>query len=405
MASIYRREGSKVYQCAFYIPSADGGTKKVRKSTGKTSRKDALAVAVELERAARSAVGVTEGKGRQIHAIIAQAGEDAIKERLTANKARRYLEQILKLSSEEELTVFSVRAWANEWLERKRSTLGNSESTHYQNFLGSFVEWLGPRADVPLDAIAATEIRKFRDSLREGRTKKTVNDYVRCIGAMYRAAIREGVTVGNPVDAIEFLPQTDSVSRKPFTVGEVQRLVAAAPTPDWKGLILVGAYAGLRLSDAAKLKWKDVDLALGAITTIPRKTRKKGLEIRIPLAKPLREFFERHPISDDPEAAVFPSLADALIAGKKGLSAQFSQLMESAGVSKGAKGKNGHHERSFHSLRHSFVSWMANSGIHPELRQALSGHSSSAVHQLYTKFEFSSLQGAVDRLPGLGEGP
>ncbi len=90
MASIYRRENSRVWQCAFYVPTEDG-TQKVRKSTSKTKRREAERVAVELERSARESAGVSDTKARKIHVILAEAGEDALKERLTVFKARAHL--------------------------------------------------------------------------------------------------------------------------------------------------------------------------------------------------------------------------------------------------------------------------------------------------------------------------
>jgi integrase len=37
--------------------------------------------------------------------------------------------------------------------------------------------------------------------------------------------------------------------------------------------------------------------------------------------------------------------------------------------------------KSFHSLRHTFVSALANNGVASELRQRLVGHSDSGVHK------------------------
>ncbi|NJM38476.1 MAG: hypothetical protein HC845_11795 [Akkermansiaceae bacterium] len=72
---------------------------------------------------------------------------------------------------------------------------------------------------------------------------------------------------------------------------------------------------------------------------------------------------------------VFPDLAGRTAATH---STNFSRLMDRAEVSKeitlptGEKAK-----RSFHSLRHTFISWMTNQPIQPEVRKALAGHSSS----------------------------
>ena len=56
---------------------------------------------------------------------------------------------------------------------------------------------------------------------------------------------------------------------------------------------------------------------------------------------------------------------------------------------------------SFHSLRHSFVSALANAGVARELRQKLSGHSDERSHARHTHHELETLRAAVAKLPGL----
>jgi len=56
--------------------------------------------------------------------------------------------------------------------------------------------------------------------------------------------------------------------------------------------------------------------------------------------------------------------------------------------------------KTFHSLRHTFVSLMANSGVSQELRKELAGHSSD-VHRIYTHHSPVALKGAIEAIPGL----
>jgi site-specific recombinase XerD len=56
---------------------------------------------------------------------------------------------------------------------------------------------------------------------------------------------------------------------------------------------------------------------------------------------------------------------------------------------------------SFHSLRHSFNSALANHGVDQETRMKLTGHSSVAVNGDYTHLELPKLKAAVQKLPFL----
>jgi integrase len=60
--------------------------------------------------------------------------------------------------------------------------------------------------------------------------------------------------------------------------------------------------------------------------------------------------------------------------------------------------------RSFHSLRHSFASWLAEADIHADVRKKLTGHSTAASHAIYTHHD-TSLQRAIDTLPQLSALP
>jgi len=87
----------------------------------------------------------------------------------------------------------------------------------------------------------------------------------------------------------------------------------------------------------------------------------------------------------------------------------FKRLMESAGIDHGlARKKDGKFGRnvsrlSFHSLRHSFNSAMANANVPLEIRPKLTGHASKDMNKHYTHLELETVRRAVEsisRLPG-----
>jgi len=88
------------------------------------------------------------------------------------------------------------------------------------------------------------------------------------------------------------------------------------------------------------------------------------------------------------------------------LSKHFRKLMDRARIeqrmirerSKSGSGRSVN-ALSFHSLRHSFSSILANAGISEERRMALTGHATRDVHQRYTHHELERLRDAVAVLP------
>lgn len=402
MASIHRRSGSKLWQCSFYV-----GSKRFKKSTRETKRSAALRIAIEMEHAAKAEAKLDNETGRKIHAIVAKAGEAGSKEQLTLDKARSYIAEIVQLTTGEELAFYTVRSWSDEWLSLKSRTVAEATRKRYTASVRAFLDLLGKRSDKPLESVGVKDILQFQDSLRGSRVAKTVNHYIKDIGMMFRAAVRQGLMSSSPVTRIDPLPETDSLGRKEFSISEVKRLVDAAPSPDWQGLITLAAYSGLRLGDCASLRWGSVDLQEGTMTVMPQKSRRKRVTVRIPMHPELQTFMEGHPISyDKPDAPVFPSLCSKSVSGNAGLSSTFIKIMNQAKISRGESARTGgrtNYERCFHSFRHTFTSMLANTGTAEDVRRALSAHLDDGSHRLYVHHSPETLQGAIERLPGLSD--
>ena len=94
----------------------------------------------------------------------------------------------------------------------------------------------------------------------------------------------------------------------------------------------------------------------------------------------------------------FPTLSQR-VSGT--LSTTFTRIMASANVDRdivlpgGIKAR-----RSFHCLRHSFTSWLAEADIQADVRQKLTGHSSSKIHEKYTHHD-EALNRAIATLPDI----
>ena len=287
-------------------------------------------------------------------------------------------------------------------------------------------------------------MRGFRDEIRAGwgkagqpRTARTANFYASDVASMFRAAVREGLLLTSPALGLAKLPEDDSTERELFTMADIGRLIGTAGEPkwqrrmfsartakpeteaarcrDWQGLILVGFYAGPRLKDAAGLLWSNVDLERGTLSFMPRKTERKKKRLLVPLHPRLAAFLASHDVPKEAADPVFPSLAVRDGAGDKGLSKQFTAIMEEAKVDRrmirppelDAGGKvlrPARYARSFHSLRHSLTSALANLDVPEEIRRRIVGHDSAAVHAGYTHHERETLARAVAKLPSIKGG-
>ncbi len=133
------------------------------------------------------------------------------------------------------------------------------------------------------------------------------------------------------------------------------------------------------------MTWKEIDLP--AHDHLPRPETAKT--VTIPMHPELETMLLAMPSGDCEKAYLFPKLAGKGTGGKSGLSMQFSRIMERAKVAgevlhEPEKGGQGRTVRSlsFHSLRHSFNSAMANAGVSQEVRMKLIGHSSAEMNKV-----------------------
>jgi len=429
MASTFTRPGSLFYYAAFRLPVTDASGKKgwkLHKQVTKIpvpktlreqekAQQEALGVAMEFEKNAFQVAGAGDDGSQRILAILREAADKAAQKRLTANLGRDYIRRLVEASTGEAMPAEkTIAGWFNEWLKQKAGTTKPSTQARYKASVKAILTHLGEeKSALPLDALTIGTLREFRDKLKaEGRTAKTTNHYLKDVNSALLAATKEGHILRSPADNLEPLPEEDSTSREPLTFADISKLLAAAPSEDWRGVILLATFGGLRLGDAAQITRGCIDLQEKVIRFKPQKTARKReakkAAILLPMHAELVRYFESIDLPADLTAPVFTSLSQVSIAGNNGLSSRFVRIMETAGVSRGQtrdhiEGTAGRsaHARSFHSLRHTFNSSMFNGGVSQELRMKIVGHADAKTNEGYTHAEVSALRRAVDAVPSL----
>jgi integrase len=127
----------------------------------------------------------------------------------------------------------------------------------------------------------------------------------------------------------------------------------------------------MRLNDACNLRWREIDL-VSTTKTITYEPRKTGGEITVVVHPVLEDYLLSLPTPDTDDAFVFRSLAQSKSVSP--LSKAFRKIMERALIAQSVIRKHNESGRtvyshSFHSLRHSFSTILANSGVPPRRGQ------------------------------------
>lgn len=442
--TLIKRPGSPYFIACFDIPTPDGKIRRLKKSTKQTKRSEALTEGQRLEALERKRCGAeNDVKADKAFSILAAATDAAAKGELSEARARALIAELAECSTGDKLRFCTVRQWAAEWLGMKAATSKAPTLKKYRCSVSAFLGWIGDKADGRLEAVTKSDARAFRDAMHNGwnppgkksngkistarRTARSANQFARYMSGMFRAAVRENLLIASPFTALEGLPEIDSMEREIFTIAEVGELVAtagkqvwqaevfskhaseeekAARSRDWQGLILLGFYGGPRLGDGARFKKAAVNLTDKYLAFMPEKTDRKKKKLEVPIHSRLAEWLEGQlQVIEDAEF-LFPALCRAPISGKAGLSSQFVAIMNAAGIDRktvrpATEGRKAQHSRSYHALRHSLTSALANSDVSPEIRRKIVGHDSAAVHQVYTHHERKTLAEALEKLPAV----
>jgi integrase len=379
MASLWKRTNSPYWVCCYTAPD---GTQ-LKRSTKEANRGKAMAICVEIERASRLA--------RQ--------------SQLTEVQARKIISDIYQRSTEESLPFADTATFLRDWVGSKEVTRAAGTALRYKRTVEDFLTFLEKRAAGPLSGVTHRDVTRFRDEqIKLGKSPATANMAVKTLRVPFALARRNGLILHSPAEAVELLP-SESETRDVFTVEQISALLETKDN-EWKGMILLGLYGGLRIGDAARLTWSNIDLPRRTLVFRPQKAhrakQKKNLEV--PLHPSLEKYLLDLTTSDDPKAFIFPRLSQKRVGGAGGLSLAFRKLMRSGGVSgdeevekKEGKGRR-FYALGFHSLRHTFVSLLANQNVSKEVRMKLAGHTSDA-HDRYTHHQLESLRKSIESIP------
>jgi integrase len=388
MAFVIQRPKTKTFTAVWKGP--DG--KQVRRVTGETTKRAAQAKANEWELRDGKLAKDKNETHRAGFAILDQAARDLKGGHLDLKRAEELLRRIHRLS-EPNYKEVRVIPWFESWIESQSSRVGPSTLKGYGEDLAIMKDAFGLTiAGKPLRDLEPHEIEKALVKAKEaGRTGSTVNKAFVSFRRACADAVDKELLAKSPAKTVKALPTDDTTMKAPFTLAEIHSLLAGTKSDEWRGLITLACHTGLRLSDLLNLSVKDVHGT--EVHVMPKKTKRHKTVVRVPLSPPCLAWLEGR------KGFFFPTLRRQAISNT---SMQFSAIMKKAKVPQEITiAGDQTASRSFHSLRHTFNSWLAEAGVSQELRMKLTGHKTEMMNAGYTHHTDESLALAVGMLPNL----
>jgi len=206
--------------------------------------------------------------------------------------------------------------------------------------------------------------------------------YHASIRAFYRWAKQTGRLGVNPVDKTPTPKRPKGVPR-PVETAHISALLQAANRKRTRAMIVLAAYAGMRVHEVAKFRGEDIDRISEVITI----TGKGGKTAMVPAHPVIMELAREFPT----RGYWFPSYSSQ--SDKPHIhSTQVSRAIRNAMRRAGFEGKA-------HQLRHWYASTLLDEGVDVRIVKEMMRHESLATTEIYTRVSMRRMREGIAQLP------
>ena len=400
MATVYQKKENGVLKSPYYYAKwklANG--KYAHKTTGLTKKRQAKRLAEEWEHEEIKLRKKQSQSNAELADTLASAFTKLNKDNFTLDDFNEFLAKGYEISKGEEAHSPTLQRWISEWMINKSLHIKESTLDSYKRHLKGLFKVMDDLAEKRLAYLTANDIERIQHRLiykaRENGTRnRSINYKMGLLKSSITDAYNKGKIHRNVGLAVKDLPEDDSLTKAPFTPEEINKLTQAAPE-EWKGVILFASKTGLRIKNLIELKWRDLDIPNKEITVIPVKQRriKKQKAQTYPITEEMMNYLNFIGIKQ--KGLVFPDVASMHETSRP---KKFDRIMRDAGVPKKVELPDKQiGVRSFHSLRHSFNTFLARGGISQEVRMQITGHASEEVNNIYTHLGADVIKRAIEQ--------
>ena len=387
---LYKQKESRFWWVKFYGP--DG--KAIYKSTKETIKRNAQKVAEDLASEMRREASKETGLAVTFQDLLRRACDAASEGTLTLERTEALIRKAHQLANPDYHRV-TLEEHVGEWIKGQAPHVAEKSVKIYGNVQDLMMQALGRKvAQGPVDGLTTPMVRKAIAKINKTRADSYTNLILRTFRRMMEDAVQQGLIASNPAgEQVKTFKEKDSTQKVPFTREEFSALLSFSRENydhgEWEGLILIGGHSGLRLGDILGLTRKNVHKG-----NLVVRSSKTGDTVTIPITPPVHSWI------GEKKGSLFPVLSAKSV---QTISGTFTRIMARAGVDREVETPAGDvGRRSFHSLRHSFASWLANADVHADVRKKLTGHKADGIHARYTHHD-EALAKAVENLPQVAE--
>jgi integrase/recombinase XerD len=241
--------------------------------------------------------------------------------------------------------------------------------------------------DKPLDELGEKEVKGYLVHMLETRklSRGTYRGYVAGIKFLYKTTLnREEV-----VEKIQY-PKAKKTLPVVLDLAEIKAMLSVMENLKHRALLTITYSAGLRVSEAAKLKVTDIDSKRMMVRVQQGKGRKDRYSILSQTAlELLRQYWRQY----RPKEWLFEGQKERTHICYTSIRQIFVEAMKRAGITKPV---------SPHTLRHSFATHLIEAGTSLHHVQLLLGHRSPTTTTVYlhvSKMNLAQVSSPLDSIP------
>lgn len=240
---------------------------------------------------------------------------------------------------------------------------------------------------ISLREITAEHIDKYKAKRLKEVSPVSVNVELRMLRSALNTARRWKLKDEDAFDGVA-LAQVPDQSPVFLTRSDFQRLLDCIKEYWLKEIVAFAVMTGMRRGEILNLKWIDLDLDNRTVQIQTSDTfhTKQGKRRIVPLGDGAVQLLKSK-AGRSPSEYVFSLRDEKIFDGW--VTHLFKRCVRDAGLND---------RLHFHSLRHTFASWLVQDGVSLYEVQKLLGHSSSEVTQIYSHLQPEQLHSTVNRI-------
>lgn len=294
------------------------------------------------------------------------------------------IKQEVKKKKAKPAVQIKLQDFKNEFLTHSKAI--HTEKTT-KTFLTTFKFFEGKMGNVFLSSIEEKNIKQYIDyRITSASVFQARKDLIN-LSSCFNWAISEGYIKTNPCSQVNKVrvPQKMPLF---FSEDEFKKLLEVIDNQDIKDIFLFAVNTGCRQMELLTIEWNQIDLNRKILLLDNRNHITKSKKVRsIPLNRNAIDVVTRRRLLNNSSQKVFTLNCKEITA--KQIQTKSREYIKRSGLNT---------KLNFHSLRHTFASWLVQRGVSIYEVSKLLGHSDLKVTQIYAHLRQENLETAVNKL-------